>query len=242
MQKICIIIPCFNEAERLKQDVFCQYVKQNEGVDFLFVNDGSSDRTESVLEKLAEGSKDRMQVFSLKENSGKAEAVRQGVNEACKNKSYTYIGFWDADLATPLSEINHFMEYLKDPDKKIAIGSRIKRLGSTVDRKRSRHLLGRVFSTFASLILKLPVYDTQCGAKIFSSELSGLFSETFSTRWLFDIELLARYRNKYDLKTTLDTVVEVPVNEWKEVGGSKLKLSYMMKVPIELIKINKRYN
>lgn len=242
MQKVCIIVPCYNESQRLKLSVFHDFLVQQEQVDLLFSNDGSTDQTGSILEKFVSEHPGRSALFNLKQNAGKAEAVRQGMKEAFENESYAYIGFWDADLATPLSEILHFLDYMQEDNKKIAIGSRMKRLGSTVDRKRSRHLLGRVFSTFASIILKLPVYDTQCGAKIFSKELSYLFEEKFITKWLFDIELLARYRNKAGLNNTLNDVVEVPVKAWVEVGGSKLKLSHMLKVPLELMAINRKYN
>ena len=242
MQKVCIIVPCYNEAKRLKLAAFHDFLLHQEQIDILFSNDGSTDETGEILEKFVKEHQGRSTLFSLEQNSGKAEAVRQGMNEAFKKNSYAYVGFWDADLATPLEEVMHFLGYLNHDNKKIAIGSRIKRLGSTVSRKRSRHLLGRVFSTFASLILKLPVYDTQCGAKIFSSELSFLFEEEFITSWLFDIELLARFRNKYGIKNTLNEIVEVPVRVWEEVGGSKLKLKHLLKVPMELMAINRKYN
>ena len=120
--------------------------------------------------------------------------------------------------------------------------SRIKRLGASVERNRKRHILGRVFSTFASIILKLPVYDTQCGAKIVcTSVIDDAFEHTFITKWLFDIEIIARLRNKYPEKI-LHILFEHPITQWKDVSGSKLKLKHMLKVPFELIKIKRKYN
>jgi hypothetical protein len=56
------------------------------------------------------------------------------------------------------------------------------------------------------------------------------------------MELLARFRNKFGVESTLSQVVEVPINSWKEIGGSKLKLKHLLKVPFELMKIRNKYN
>ncbi|MBA3664191.1 MAG: glycosyltransferase family 2 protein [Bacteroidetes bacterium] len=242
MQKACIVIPCYNESKRLDFDAFDAFITSESTIDLLFSNDGSTDNTRQLIENFVMKYNGRVKLFNMPQNAGKAEAVRCGVLEAGKDKSYEFIGFWDADLATPLNEVPIFLNQVKDHSKKIAIGSRMKRLGAIVERKASRHLLGRVFSTFSSIILKLPVYDTQCGAKIFSSELLFLFEEKFITSWLFDVELIARYRNKFGIKGALSDIVEVPINTWLEKGGSKLKLSDMIKVPLELLSIHKKYN
>ncbi len=242
MQKTCILIPCFNEATRINFDEFDTFILNENNIDFLFINDGSSDNTLALLESFEKKHPLRTSVFNLSQNSGKAEAVRLGVLEVSKKNTYEYIGFWDADLATPLSEITNFLYQINNRKITLAIGSRMKRLGAIVERKRSRHLLGRVFSTFASIILKMPVYDTQCGAKIFRSDYVVLFEEKFITSWLFDIELLARYRNKFGINSALSQIIEVPVNSWIEKGGSKLKFKHLIKVPFELISIYKKYN
>jgi glycosyltransferase involved in cell wall biosynthesis len=242
MQKACIIIPCYNEALRLDLNAFDKFINAEHSIDFLFVNDGSTDNTLELLQKFKNQNNARVSILNMPINSGKAEAVRCGVLEICKNKNYEFAGFWDADLATPLSEITNFLYQVKNKPTNIAIGSRMKRLGAVVERKRSRHLLGRVFSTFASLILKMPVYDTQCGAKIFKCDLFVLFEEKFITSWLFDIELLARYRNKFGIQCALNEIIEVPINAWIEKGGSKLKLKHILKVPFELMVIYKKYN
>lgn len=244
MQKICIVIPCYNEEKRLNIDAYVQFISSdnNKNIDFCFVNDGSRDNTLKVLNDLsAKFELERIKVIDLESNRGKAEAVRIGILEADKRKKYDFVGFWDADLSTPLFEIQNMLS--KTEDKKIVIGSRMKRLGANIERNSKRHLLGRVFSTFSSMILKLPVYDTQCGAKLFhTSIINEIFKSTFITKWLFDVELLARYRNFVGVKTLLGSVYEYPLNEWVEVKGSKLKWSDFIKVPLELCKINKEYN
>jgi hypothetical protein len=69
------------------------------------------------------------------------------------------------------------------------------RLGAQIERSFVRHVLGRVFVTVASSLLKLYAYDTQCGAKLFRRDAVGsLFGGEFVSRWLFDIELYLRLR------------------------------------------------
>ena len=106
-----------------------------------------------------------------------------------------------------------------------------------------RHYLGRVFSTAASILLNLPVYDSQCGAKLIRSDLVDvLFREPFLTKWVFDVEILARLRNCVGRESVLDTVTEVPLQAWSEVGGSKLRFTHIAKVPMELVRIARYYN
>ena len=125
----------------------------------------------------------------------------------------------------------------------MVLGSRIKRLGASIDRKAKRHYLGRVFATFASLTLRLPVYDTQCGAKLVQAALvPQLFDQPFLSRWIFDVELLARLRNLVGVQKLLDATIEAPLDKWEDIGGSKLRFSYMMRAPLELWKIARRYN
>jgi dolichyl-phosphate beta-glucosyltransferase len=241
MQTICIVVPCYNEEKRLEVAEFTRFAGLNPNVDFLFVNDGSTDNTKRMLDELKLSQDDRFFVQHLEQNVGKAEAVRQGVRTACE-MSYNRVGFWDADLATPLSEISLLLEQMDRKNATVAIASRVKRLGVKVERNASRHYFGRVFSTLASMLLRLPVYDTQCGAKIFNADLQVLFAEPFSTRWLFDVELLARFRNHFGVAETLSKVIEVPVQQWIERGGSKLRFRHLLRIPFDLLKIHIKYN
>jgi dolichyl-phosphate beta-glucosyltransferase len=106
----------------------------------------------------------------------------------------------------------------------------------------SRHIMGRIFATCASAILGFEVYDSQCGAKLLRVEMAPvLFGDPFLTRWLFDLEMLVRLRNKVGM-SAIDITREVPLGRWEEVGGSKLGLSDMINVPLELLKIRAHYN
>jgi len=195
-------------------------------IGFVFVDDGSRDQTFQVLEDLRKSREDLVSVLQLKVNQGKAEAVRQGINFALEHNA-EYTGYWDADLATPLDAIPRFLAILAQrPDLDMIFGSRVKLLGRKVRRQPARHYLGRVFATVVSLMLRLPIYDTQCGAKIFRvrPETRGLFRDPFLTRWVFDVEILARYIRKSgsaDLAAT--RIYEYPLEEWEDVAGSKVK-------------------
>ncbi len=242
MQTICIVVPCYNEENRLPANDFVTYFKNNESVSVCFVNDGSSDNTLSLLKHIQQQIGNNCTVVDLPQNSGKAEAVRLGVIENI-NKGFDYIGFFDADLATPLSEISYFISFCNGSlTKDIIIGSRFKRLGANVNRKPARHYIGRVFSTLASMVLKLPVYDTQCGAKLFSNSIaSQIFNKPFISKWLFDIELFSRAIILYGRQAIKETVVEIPLNEWEDKAGSKIKTTYFIKAPLDLLRIRNHY-
>jgi dolichyl-phosphate beta-glucosyltransferase len=243
LQKTCIVVPCYNEALRLNVAAFLAYALTSADCDFLFCNDGSTDTTALLLEEMRSKAPNRIIIHTMPQNRGKAEAVRAGVLLAAESAGYGYIGFWDADLATPLDEISRLLSVFKEKSSsRLAMCSRIKRMGAVVVRSETRHYLGRVFSTFSSIILKLPVYDTQCGAKIFSSAVVSIFKEPFVSRWLFDVELLARFRNQFGKEEALKRIDEVPVSTWREIAGSKLRFRHMLMVPVELLRISREYN
>ena len=108
----------------------------------------------------------------------------------------TLVGFFDADLATPLGAIDDFLAVLRDrPEVEFVLGSRVMLMGRDIRRKATRHYFGRVFATAVSHALDLPVYDTQCGAKILraNAATATLFDPPFRSPWIFDVELIARY-------------------------------------------------
>ena len=240
-QRAVLVIPCFNEAERIKKQEFVNFVEAYDFIEFIFVNDGSTDNTSEIIHEIIRSNPDKLHLVNLQKNSGKAEAVRQGFLSAFDD-NYTYIGFWDADLATPLRTINNFYNILQSGNADIVIGSRVKLLGRVIQRKPYRHYLGRIFATVVSLILKLPVYDTQCGAKIFrnSAELKQVFKRPFKTRWIFDVDILARFimiQKTQEPFSLEKSVMEYPLEEWTDVPGSKLKLVDFAKSIKDLLKI-----
>jgi dolichyl-phosphate beta-glucosyltransferase len=243
MQDVCVVIPCYNEERRLRRAEFLAFVDAHAWAAFCLVNDGSRDGTLAAIESLAQSRPEQILVLNQSENGGKASAVRAGVLHLAATQRWPVLGYWDADLSTPLAEIERLLTALRaNPHCQLAMGSRVKRLGARIERRALRHILGRVFASFASAILGLPVYDSQCGAKLFrTSHVDAMFARPFLTRWLFDLEILARLRNEVDADTMAMTV-EVPLGQWQEVGGSKLGFGGMLPVPLELLKIRSHYN
>ena len=223
-----IVVPCYNEAERLRPEAFRAFAAREPGVDFLFVNDGSTDATSARLRELASTAPERFAVLDLPRNVGKAETVRAGMCAAFKSTA-SYVGYWDADLATPLDEIPRFVAVLEGaPRVEVVFGARVQLLGRRVRRRPVRHYLGRVFATAVSLVLRLPIYDTQCGAKLLrrTPALAALFETPFLVNWTFDVEILARLARSRRAHggTPLDEAVyELPLERWEDVAGSKVR-------------------
>lgn len=236
-----IIIPCYNEEDRLNVNTFVEFVNLHQSIQFLFVNDGSTDGTLSILQNLAQ-THSSIHYLDVQPNGGKAEAVRKGLMHAVKNFDSEFIGFWDADLATPLPEIPIFIDTLQKGKYDIVTGMRIARLGANIQRKKTRHYLGRCFATTASLLLGIPVYDTQCGAKMYQRDIiQPLFNQPFISKWLFDVEILARYIQLFDIERAKKNICEQPLSSWGEINGSRLKIKDFISAPFELFKIKKQY-
>ena len=243
MSKYGIVIPCFNEENRLNTSLFVEFLKHHKKILFVFVNDGSTDNTKDLLMSMAVNCSEKIHVLELKSNSGKAEAVRCGVNYILKNTRALSVGYWDADLSTPLSELMKFIHFLKEHQTILFLmGSRIKRLGANIKRSEVRHYFGRIFASAASITLKLPIYDTQCGAKLIRRELAeDIFCEQFLSRWLFDIELIARIIAMFGYDKAINHIYEFPLSTWIDEGDSKIKISDFLRVPKELWLIKHRY-
>lgn len=232
MSKTILIIPCYNEAARLDFQAMRAFATAHPDISLLAVDDGSTDDT---AKKLAAH---HIECLQLERNGGKAEAVRQGMLAALQEPC-DYVGYFDADLATPLELAARWAaRFDAEPELGMICGCRLRRLGADIRRSAVRHLIGRGFATIFSLYLRLPVYDTQCGAKLFRREVAQqLFAEPFVSRWLFDVELFRRFPHE----RALSGIVEDPLLSWHDVGGSKLKLRHALPVFIELTKIIRHY-
>lgn len=236
-----LIIPCYNEAKRLDVATLRTFVAEG-ATHVLFVDDGSTDETLAALQPLvAEGA----EVLSLERNGGKAEAVRRGVLHAAL-KGSKYVGFWDADLATPLPELAKFVALLEADDSlEVITGARVKLLGRHIVRRPSRHYVGRVGATLISHVLGMPTYDTQCGAKLFRNNhrLQRVFATPFLSRWIFDVEIIARYQAEFvrEGRNFRDALYELPLSTWIDVEGSKVRAKDFARAVVDLWRIHQRY-
>ena len=246
MQRVLIVVPCYNEAARLDGEAFLGFAGTHSDIHFLFVNDGSTDGTRAVLEELRQQRPNQIALLHLPANVGKAEAIRQGMLQSLDSNSDA-VGYWDADLSTPLDAIPCFRDLLeRRAGVNIVLGTRLALQGRHIQRHWLRRILGRVFARCASHVIGTPIFDTQCGAKLFrvNESVRRLFLQPFLSRWIFDVELLVRWRSacRAGACSALDgAIYEFPLEEWHEVKGSKLKSSDFLRAVGELWMIHRRY-
>lgn len=241
MQDTVVVVPCYNEASRLEPGAFLRALAEQPTLRFVLVDDGSRDGTRQMLEELVRLEPTRISMLALDRNSGKAEAVRRGVLHAFELEP-KLLGYWDADLATPLDLVPTFAaKFEEKQDLLVVLGSRVRLLGGHISRTPARHYVGRVFATVAALTLGLAVYDTQCGAKLFRATglIRGLFERPFRLNWLFDVELLARLLGleARGLCSIQNQCIELPLDCWVDTPGSKLVLGQFPKIISELVQL-----
>lgn len=225
MKTISFVIPVYNEEKRLKKAFKAlKNLKLPRGLklnEVIFVNDGSTDKTVGILKKnipsvfpISPISLISPKIISYSQNKGKGYAVKQGM--LASKADYTL--FFDADISTPLSEINKFMPYIKN-DIDVIIGTR-KNGESTVIKHQPffREILGRGFTLITQKFLGLNVTDFTCGFKAFSKQAKEkIFSKSKINSWGYDAEIifLAQKNNL--------TIAEKAVT-WSNDEQTKVKL------------------
>ncbi|WP_319543121.1 glycosyltransferase [uncultured Pseudodesulfovibrio sp.] len=238
-----LVIPCFNEETRLDVDAFLEFLSGAPDARLCFVNDGSTDGTGAVLSGIQKQYPDNISVQTLPANQGKAEAVRVGILHGLAHSDKGCVGYWDADLASPFNQLKLFDAEADSGDWRLLMGCRHQRLGTDIRRKAGRHYLGRCFATLVSQLLKLPVYDTQCGAKIFRTDAARvLFAQPFLSPWVFDVEILARFIEAFGKRAVMESIREVPLSQWHDVNGSKLSFAACANSMADLCRIKRTYN
>lgn len=232
---LTIVVPCWNEAARLRPEDFRAALALRPDWRFLFVNDGSGDGTPALLDALAASDPERIRVLHLPRNMGKAEAVRRGVLAALEETGTEspandrFVAFLDADLSTRPEELADLLDEARRTGALAVLGARVQLLGRDIRRKPARHYLGRIFATVASCVLDLAVYDTQCGAKLFRAgpDLAAAFAHPFNSKWTFDVELLGRLLIRLGGRNALPdgryAIIEHPLAAWSDVAGSKVR-------------------
>jgi dolichyl-phosphate beta-glucosyltransferase len=237
---LTVVVPCYNEAERLDEGPLLDFLDACDGASLLFVDDGSTDATGARLAGIAAARPQRIAVAALHPNGGKAEAVRHGMRQALA-RGAGLVGYLDADLSTPPAELFRLRAAFDRPGVEAVLGARVALLGTDIERSAVRHYLGRVFASVAAVILHARVYDTQCGAKLFraSPALEAALVSPFLSRWAFDVELLGRMLVGTAMVPglPLSAIVEVPLQTWHDIKGSKLGPVAMARTLAELGRI-----
>lgn len=218
--KLSILIPCYNEEKRLPdtlKKIFDYFSKKKNRAEIIFVDDGSNDRTRHIILKtISRWKKSRYiaaQLISYQQNKGKGYAIKKGFLHTHGN----LVLLCDADLSTPIEELEKFLPYIKNND--IVIGSR--KHQDTVILKAQpiwRTIMGKVYSFLSKQILNLNVDDTTCGFKLFKKPIVKLLAHKMRiNRWAYDSELLkiARIHNK--------KITEIGIR-WHNQPNSKVRL------------------
>jgi len=223
-----VVVPCYNEARRLDVAKFADFAGQDHDIELIFVNDGSSDDTLTRVCEVYEQANDAVNVLSLASNCGKGEAVRRGMIWAA-SQGFSTIGFWDADLATPLETILGFQNvFRKYSHVDVVWGTRLSLLGHFIERDFVRRQIGRMFSAASAAAVGVGTRDALCGAKMFRNGkmLSSLLAKPYSSRWIFDVEILARIQilsSANQAKPIQELMYEYPLDQWFEMAGSTLR-------------------
>jgi dolichyl-phosphate beta-glucosyltransferase len=231
---VCLVVPCFNEGQRLAVEQI-RALAADHRVSLMLVDDGSTDDTLELLRSI-EHECPNITVIALPRNVGKGEAVRAGLVTATA-RPLSWVGYVDADMAAPASEIVRMIDLATNlASIDVVMGSRVALLGRAVERSAFRHYTGRVFATLASMVLAKPVYDTQCGAKLFrcSEALDRSIAAPFRSRWAFDVELLGRLGRAGIAPSRF---WEEPLLVWHDVSGSRRTLLASIRASAELLPI-----
>lgn len=220
---ISFLIPLYNEEKRLIKTVTAlrnAVIPQGLRLEkIIFVNDGSCDDTLKLLNKfrtdVEKDSNAEVEIVSYRTNKGKGYAIKTGM----KYSDSDYTLFFDADMATPLSELEKFIPFMERGDN-VIIGTR-KNGHSTVvkHQPKLREMMGRVYTLLSQMILNTWVTDFTCGFKAFSREAKiDIFTRGQINRWGYDSEILFLAK-KLGYKITEKAVV------WADDRNTKVKLS-----------------
>ncbi|WP_109299424.1 response regulator [Aquimarina sp. AU474] len=244
LQRHCVgvVIPCYNEETRILSKEFTDFTHSNLGYHLCFVNDGSTDNTLEVLQKLAQGREDNISVYDCAKNGGKGEAVRQGVLHLAKDPQLDYIGYLDADLSTDFKDFDDLVKTIESSKFKIVSGSRMSRMGANITKESARKIISKTINLIIRNILGMSFNDTQCGAKVMDRDIANeMFHEKFITKWLFDVEIFMKMRKFYGKEKAISYICEQPLKRWIHADGSKLSMKDSVKIVGQLAQIAYHY-
>lgn len=213
---LSVIIPAYNEEVRLQaslERVVAYLDAQPFSSEILVVDDGSTDETAAIARRYA-GANARVRILRYTPNRGKGHAVRIGMSEA----DGQLMLLCDADLSTPIEDLEKLMPYLDD-GYDVVIGSRaLPESDLRVHQPWLREQLGRAFNLLVRILGVGGFADTQCGFKLFTRRSArDVFPKLFTDRWAFDVEaLLVARKLRYRIR-------EVPVT-WVNAPGSKVNV------------------
>jgi dolichyl-phosphate beta-glucosyltransferase len=211
MNNLLFLVPCFNEEHRFPLDYWRKLI-DNKNFNFLFINDGSTDKTLEILTSIKS---DNTKLVRLPKNVGKSNALRYGLLKAYED-SNKYVLIIDSDASFSIECIFDFIARVEYEEISNSISyqaffaARVKLAGRFVNRIFSRHIYSRVFHTILGFTNRELPYDTNCGMKILNLENipSSIFLAPFKSRWFFEIEMIRRHKS---LNNSSIKIFDVPI-------------------------------
>jgi len=239
----CLVIPMYNESNRIDKTYFSSLAKIS-NVQFLFVDDGSTDNTLALLNEIV-ALNSNFELLHLSLNVGKGEAIRTGWLQAKRKYDPPFLGFLDGDGAFTVNDVENILNistlkldstYGAEKLSPQSIwSSRVGLSGRNIQRSKIRFLLGRALANTLSTVLRRLPWDTQSGLKIFksSNDFVDAIQTQFRCKWLFDVEILLRLRavsegGHYE-------VWEEPLETWRDVPNSTVTLKGYYLIFVEAI-------
>jgi dolichyl-phosphate beta-glucosyltransferase len=212
---LSIVVPAYNEEKRLGASLkrmLAYFDTRNYDFEILVVNDGSTDETASIVQNIS-ACRPEVRLLEYASNHGKGYAVRYGMLRAVGR----FVLFSDADLATPIEEVEKLIAAL-EVGADVAIGSRDVAGSELVQRESIiRELGGRTFNKLVQLLTVPGIHDTQCGFKLFTAKAcKDVFGICKVDDFAFDVEALYVAVKLLGLR-----VAEVPI-KWAHQAGSKI--------------------
>lgn len=185
---LSVVIPAYNEVQRLTPtlDRISEYLESRDlQYEVLVVDDGSSDGTANLVEKYPNP---QVTLLSIGRNPGKGAAVRRGVLESTGKM----ILITDADLSTPIEEIEKLEPYLSPDQCDVVLGSRAVQ-GAEIKKHQAfyREFMGRTFNVIIQILGVRGIRDTQCGFKLLRGSVArSIFQRLTTSGFAFDVELV----------------------------------------------------
>ncbi|MQS36187.1 dolichyl-phosphate beta-glucosyltransferase [Streptomyces katsurahamanus] len=235
---LTVVVPAYNEESRLRPtlDAICDHLRADPERwgewELIVVDDGSTDGTAEVAREAA-AEEPRIQLITSGSgvNRGKGDALRRGVLASYGRR----VLVTDADLATPIAELDQLDQQLNEGELAAAIGSRAHPESRIeIHQWRVREWLGRMGNGLIRAVAVPGIHDTQCGFKLFDGEKArSAFADSRLDGWGIDVEILRFFRHR-DWPVT-----EVPVR-WSHQEGSKVRPLDYGKVLLELMRLRAR--
>ncbi len=227
---ISVVIPAYNEERRIGETlkkIISYLSRQDYSYEIIVVDDASSDQTAKIIENFGE----KIILLKNRERRGKGYSIRQGILSA----GGSFILFSDADLSTPIEELEKLLFWLKKGYHLVFGSRRLPNSEVPIPQPFFRRLMGRLFNLLVKIFVVRGFVDTQCGFKCFEKKTANfLFSQQRLSGFCFDVEIL------YLARRFKKRVKEVPVR-WLNSPASKvgpIKHSFLMFLDLCRIRFN----